>query len=120
MNWRKVWVVARHEYLTNIRRTGFIIMTAIVPAMGLLALLFGAFFSGQARQLGAFLERQFDTGGKRIGVVDRSGRFSPLLPEYQEDFVLYEGMEEARAALEANEVQMILEIGEDYVETGRV
>jgi len=62
MDWRKVWVVARHEYLTNVRRAGFIIMTAAVPALGILVLLFGAFFAGQARQLGAFFERQFEVG----------------------------------------------------------
>jgi len=120
MDWRKVWVVARHEYTTNVRRAGFIIMTAIVPVLGLVVLLFGVFFAGQARQIGAMLAQQFDTGGKRIGVVDRSGRFSPILPEYQEDFVLYENLAEAEAALQADEVQIVLEIGEDYLETGRV
>jgi ABC-type Na+ efflux pump permease subunit len=73
MSWHKVWVVARHEYLTNVRRAGFIIMTAIVPALGVLALMFGAFFAGQARQLGDFFRRQFDIGDKAIGVVDQSG-----------------------------------------------
>ena len=72
MDWHKVWVVARHEYLVNVRRAGFIIMTAIVPVLGLAVLLFGAFFGGQARQLGAFFEKQFDVGDKAIGVVDES------------------------------------------------
>ena len=35
MDWRKVWVVTRHEYLTNVRRVGFIIMTASVPVLGI-------------------------------------------------------------------------------------
>jgi ABC-2 type transport system permease protein len=111
MDWRKVWVVARHEYLTHVRRAGFIIMTAIVPLLGIVALLFGAFFAGQARQLGAFFERQFEVGDAPIGVVDESGYFSTILPEYQEDFVTYESEAQAKAALQAEE---------DYVETGRV
>ena len=35
MDWRKVWIVARHEYLTNIRRAGFIIMTALSLLTGM-------------------------------------------------------------------------------------
>jgi len=120
MDWRKVWVVARHEYLTNVRRAGFIIMTAIVPVLGIVVLLFGAFFAGQARQLGAFFEKQFDVGDKAIGVVDESGYFSHILPAYQADFVPYGSEGEAEAALETEEVSKVLIIGEDYLETGRV
>jgi len=120
MDWRKVWVVTRHEYLINVRRAGFIIMTAIVPALGIIVLVFGALFAGQARQLGAFFEQQFDVGDKAIGVVDESGYFSPILPEYQEDFVSYGSEEEAEAALMTEEVSKVLVIGEDYLETGQV
>ena len=77
MDWWKVWVVARHEYLTNVRRAGFIIMTAIIPALGIIGLLLGALFAGQASRLGDFFEEQFDVGSKRTGVVDASGYFSP-------------------------------------------
>ena len=120
MDWHKIWVVARHEYLTNVRRAGFIIMTAIVPLLGIVVLLFGAFFAGQAQQLGAFFERQFEVGDAPIGVVDGSGYFSPILPEYQEDFVPYESQEEAEIALEAEDVSKVLVIGEDYLGTGQV
>ncbi len=58
MDWRKVWVVARHEYLVNVRRVGFIIMTLIVPVMGIAALLFGTLFAGEARQLGNLVAEQ--------------------------------------------------------------
>jgi ABC-2 type transport system permease protein len=120
MDWRRVWVVARHEYLTNVRRVGFIIMTATIPLLGIVVLLVGAFFSGQARQLGEFFERQFEIGEAAIGVVDESGYFSPILPAYREDFVPYENEAEAEAALKSEEVSRVLLIGEDYLETGRV
>lgn len=120
MDWRRIWVVARHEYLTNVRRVGFIIMTATIPLLGIVVLLVGAFFSGQARQLGEFFERQFEIGEAAIGVVDESGYFSPILPAYREDFVLYENEAEAEAALKSEEVSRVLLIGEDYLETGRV
>jgi len=120
MDWHKVWVVARHEYLVNVRRAGFIIMTAIVPLLGIVVLLFGAFFTGQARKLGEFFEKQFEVGDTAIGVVDGSGYFSPILPPYQEDFVIYGSEAEAEAALEAEEVSKVLVIEEDYLETGQV
>jgi len=120
MDWRKVWVVARHEYLTNVRRAGFIIMTAIVPVLGIAVLLFGALFAGQARKLGEFFEKQFEVGDTAIGVVDGSGYFSSILPEYQEDFVLYGSEAEAETDLKAEEISKVLIIGEDYLETGRV
>ncbi len=120
MDWRKVWVVARHEYLHSVRRPGFIIMTAIVPLFGILVLFVGTFFAGQASRLGDFFVEQFDSTSQRIGVVDRSGYFTPILPEYRERFLLYEGESEAETALLAEEVTTVLVIGEDYLETGRV
>ena len=120
MNWRKIWVVARHEYLTNVRRAGFIIMTALAPALGIIVLLFGAFFAGQAQKLGAFFERQFEVGDAPIGVVDGSGYFSPILPAYQTDFIAYGSEEEAEVALRAEDISKVLVINADYVETGQV
>jgi ABC-2 type transport system permease protein len=120
MDWRRIWVVARHEYLTNVRRAGFIIMTASIPLLGILVLLVGTFFSGQAQQLGEFFERQFEVGEKAIGVVDESGYFSPILPAYRGDFILYENETEAETALKSEEVSRVLLIGADYLETGRV
>jgi ABC-2 type transport system permease protein len=120
MDWRKVWVVARHEFLTNVRRAGFIIMTAIVPALGIVTLLIGALFAGQAMQALESFAQQFDIGDKPIGVVDESGAFSPILPEYQRDFIPYESEKAAEAALQAEEISKVLLIGEDYLETGRV
>jgi ABC-2 type transport system permease protein len=120
VNWRKIWVVARHEYSTNVRRTGFIIMTALVPLLGVVGLLLGTLFVGQARQIAEFLERQFEVGAQPIGVVDGSGLFSPIQPAYRDDFVLYESETEAEAALTAEEISKALLIGEDYLESGRV
>jgi ABC-2 type transport system permease protein len=120
MDWRKVWVVARHEYLTNVRRTGFIIMTAIVPLLGIAVLMFVTLFAGQAQQLGDLLAEQFDMAGKLTGVVDRSGYFSSILAEYQDSFMLYESESQAEEALLAEEIASILVMEEDYLETGLV
>lgn len=120
MNWRKVWTIARHEYLTNVRRTGFIVMTALIPALGLIALLLIVLLMPRGDEVADWLERQFDVGRKPIGVVDRSGYFTPILPEYRETFVLYESQEAAEAALRAEELQAVLVIGEDYLNSGEI
>ncbi len=120
MNWRKILVIARHEYLINVKRLGFIIMTAIVPALGVIGLLMATILGGEARQIGDFLERQFAGDGEPSAVVDSSGIFYPIQPEYQEDFVPFQSEEAAREALEAGEISRALLIPEDYLETGRV
>ncbi len=120
MNWRKIWTITRHEYLTNVRRTGFIIMTAIIPALGLIILILVALLLPRGDAVANWLEQQFDIGRKPIGVVDRSGYFTPIMPEYQETFILYGDSEEAEAALRADKLQAVLLIGEDYLETGRI
>lgn len=120
MNWRKVWVVARHEYVVNVKRTGFIIMTAILPLLGIVGLLFATLFSGQAQQIGDFFEQQFEVGDKPIGVVDHSGYFSPILPEYGDDFLSYGSEAKAEEGLKAEEISKAMLIGEDYLESGAI
>ncbi len=120
MNWRKVWVVARHEYVINVKRTGFIIMTAILPLLGIVGLLFATLFSGQAQQIGDFFEQQFEVGDKPIGVVDHSGYFFPILPEYEDDFLSYESEAKAEESLKAEEISKAMLIGEDYLESGEI
>jgi len=80
---RKIWVIARHEYLVNIRRTGFILMTALVPLLGAITLVVMAFFSGEATN---FFQRTFSSEPKKVSVVDASGVFTPILPEFREEF----------------------------------
>jgi len=114
---RKIWTIARHEYLVNVRRPGFIIMTALVPLLGALGLVVASFFGGQAS---AFFERQFAPEPKQIGVVDHLGAFTPVLPAYQERYHLFADEEAGREALRADEIATLLVIPKDYVESGQV
>lgn len=120
MDWRKIWVVARHEYVTNVKRTGFIIMTAIVPLLGIVGLLFATLLAGQAQQIGDFFAQQFEVGHKPIGVVDHTGYFSPILPDYQDDFVAYASEAQAEEALKAEEISKAMVFPETYLATGEV
>lgn len=114
---REIWIVARHEYLVNVRRLGFILMTLLLPALGLLGLAVAAFAGGQA---GAFLEQQFAPQLQAIGVVDHSGLFTPILPEYADRFRLFATEAEGREALRAREVSVLLVFPADYVARGQV
>ncbi len=113
----KVWIIARHEYFTNLRRPGFLFTTALIPVLGALALLVGTFFSGQAL---SFLEGVFVSDNAQTAVVDRSGLFTPLLPEYEGDYLLLDDEEAGRAAVMAEELSRMFVIPSDYLATGKV
>ena len=113
----KMWVIARHEYGINVRRAGFIIMTAIVPALGIIGLLGATLLGGQ---LPAFLESQFASMPSKVGVVDELGGFTPILPAYHERFTLYSDESAGRDAVRRDDVGSLLVIPADYVSSGDV
>jgi ABC-2 type transport system permease protein len=114
---RKVLIVARQEYLVNVRRVGFIVMTLLVPLLGAAGLFVAAFFGGQAA---AFLASTFVPEEGNVGIVDQMGAFTPLLPQYEEQFTLYGDQEEGRAAVRDKVIDSLLVIPEDYLDTGKV
>jgi len=114
---RKVFIVARHEYLVNVRRVGFIVMTALVPLLGAAGLFVAAFFGGQAA---SFLASTFVPEEGNIGIVDELGAFTPILPEYEELIHLYPNEEQGRAAVRSEEMASLLIVPEDYIDTGKV
>ena len=113
----KIWLIAWHEYRVNVRRPGFIIMTLLIPLLGLLALLIGAFFGGQA---GDALVEVFAGSNRSVAVVDQSGRFTPLLPEYADSYRLFASEEEGVAAVQGETARRLIVIPADYVESGRI
>ncbi len=113
----KIWIIARHEYLTNVRRGGFIFMTALIPVLGLIALIIGAFFSGQAMTL---LASQFEREEGVMGLVDDQGSFVPVLPDYQDRFRVFESEEAGRDALAAEAISALIVIPEHYLESGEI
>lgn len=115
---RALWTIAWHEYATNVRRPGFIFATLLVPALGLIGVIVATFFSGQA---GQFFESQFTPDGPRqVGVVDASGLYTPVAPEFAQDFRNYPDEAAARQAFVGREIAGYLVIRADYVATGRV
>jgi len=113
----RIWEVARQEFLTNVKRSGFIIATIAVPLLGVVTVGIAGLFGGQ---VGEFLEDTFTGQGTMVAYVDHSGLFTPLLPDYAGKYIPYEGESEAKAALMADEVGSYLVIAQGYLESGEV
>lgn len=113
---KMTWIIAWHEYVTNVRRPGFIFTTLLFPALGVIGLVIAAFFSGQASE---FFRTTFAPDGSNlVGVVDRSGLFTPVPEAFADQFVAFPDEEAARRALVADELAAYLVIPDDYVTSG--
>ena len=113
---RAILLVAWQELIVNLRRPSFIIMTLLIPALGLIALLASSLFGGE---LGTFFEEQF-VNQKVVGYVDQSGLIKADLPGYEGQFAAYADESQARAALLAKEIDSYFVLPADYVQSGMV
>ena len=114
---RQTLLVAGQELWVNLRRPGFIIMTLLVPALGLVALLLASAFGSD---VGGFIESQFVPEVVATGYVDHSGVVNSDLFQYAGAYIAYPDEEAAREALLSEEVDSFVVLPEDYMETGRV
>jgi ABC-2 type transport system permease protein len=114
----KAWIIARHEFIVNVRRPAYIIFTLAVPILGVLGLIVAAFFGGHAMN---FLEDQLVADDdKKTGIVDESGLFTPMQPNFAQDFQSFADAQLGRAALRADEISSLAIIPADYLETGEI
>ncbi len=114
---RQTLLVAGQELWVNLRRPGFILMTLLVPALGGVALLLGSVLGSDVE---GFLESQFTPQTTLAGYVDHSGLLHADLPLYTGRFVSYPDEASGRGALLAEEIDSLVVLPEDYMETGRV
>jgi len=114
---REIMLVAGQELITNLRRPGYIIMTLLIPALGVLALLAASLFGGE---LGSFFETQFEPQQDIIGYVDQAAVLRPELAGYEARFRAFDAESDARAALVAKEIDSFFLLPPDYVQTGKV
>ncbi len=114
---KEILLVAGQELIVNLRRPGFIIMTLLVPALGLVALLVASMFGGEVR---GFLKSQFAPEKEAIGYVDHSGLLKADLPHYAGQFTRFPDEASARAALLRNEVSSYFVLPSEYLQTGTV
>jgi ABC-2 type transport system permease protein len=114
---RQTFLVASQELWVSIRRPGFIIMTLMIPALGLVVLLLASTFGGQ---VGDFFESQFSPGDRATGYVDHSGLLTADLAANTGEFIPYPDETTARQALLAGDLDSYFVLPADYLETGRV
>jgi ABC-2 type transport system permease protein len=108
----KTGLIIKHEFITSIRRTGFIIMTLIVPVIGLLAIAAVIFISGSIKPGPVEL--------LKIGYVDKPGGFEQYTAQRSITLVPYATETEANRALVSGEIKEYFVIPADYVAKGVV
>ncbi|MGJ3238413.1 MAG: ABC transporter permease [Anaerolineae bacterium] len=103
-----IWLVAQHEFMTNIRKRSFLFAVFGVPL--LMAAIFGITFFAQIQA--------FEGGivAERIGYVEQS----ELIELDSDMFVSYNTVGAATQALEAGEVDVFFVIPPLYISTGEV
>ena len=109
----KTVLIFRHEFVTLIRRTGFIVMTVAVPLIGLFVILGGQIFSSS--QGGGGPVEQV-----KIGYVDLASVITGHQQEGNFEFVAYGDVETANQALLAKTVSEYIVITPDYIGTGAI
>jgi ABC-2 type transport system permease protein len=114
---RNVWIIGRHEFLTALLRPSFIIITILIPLLGLVSLGVAAFAGGQAS---SFIDRQFNGQTSPTGIVDQSGLFTPILPNYRDQYQAFPDEASAKVALQRGKIDVLVIFPADYMQTGRI
>jgi len=105
----KTLLIFRHEFLHTIKRTGFIIMTLIVPLVALLAIGVYQLISGIAKPAVEITT---------IGYVDESGGFGQFTSQGNIKLVRFDALDEATKALVKGDIKEYFVIPSDYVSIG--
>ena len=110
---KKTGIIARHEFITTIRRIPYILLTLSLPVLGLLGMLV---YMGVANWSGDGAPPE----ELKIGYVDNIGIFNDYTSPDGAVFIVYDTNDEAREALFTEELNEFFIIPEDYVETGLI
>ena len=107
----KTLLIFNHEFRTTLKRTGFIVMTFIVPLIALLAI--GAYhvISGAIKP-----SEEIDS----YGYIDKLGGFVQYTDQGKIKFVSYNSPEDANKYLAINDIKGYFIIPADYPDTGLV
>lgn len=105
----KTLLIFRHEFLQTIKRTGFIVLTLILPVLALLAIGIFHIASGMT---------QPPEEVNKIGYVDETGSFYQFTTRGNIIFVRIDTPEAATQALLDKDIKEYFVIPQDYVSTG--
>ncbi len=117
MSMNKIAIIAWHEYSVNVRRIGFIFVTLLFPALGLLGLVVGALFAGQATNL---VRTQFTPQVRTAGIVDHSKLFTPIPAQFANRYVEFPDEDTAKQTLLSDKIGSFVVIPTDYLATGKI
>ncbi|HOC77317.1 MAG TPA: ABC transporter permease [Methanofastidiosum sp.] len=107
----KTKIVALTEFITNVKRKEFIILTLLLPLILLTSMVIPLFFMQT-------VSHEKET----LGIVDETGIVMPVLEERYTDYLIKEiaNAEEARQLLENNNISSYIIIEKDFIEKGKV
>jgi ABC-2 type transport system permease protein len=105
----KTLLIFRHEFLYTIKRTGFIIMTLIVPLIALLAIGVSQIISGVAKPSAEEV---------KIGYVDKWGGFDQYTRQGNLILVRFDTSDDANKAMVESDIKEYFVITPDYASTG--
>jgi ABC-2 type transport system permease protein len=106
----KTTLIFRHEFVSTLKRVGFIVMTLIVPVLALLGI-------GVFRLVGEIM-KPAAVEQVTIGYVDQVGGFDGYTVQGNIHFVLYQTPELATKAMVDKSVSEYFVIPPDYLTTG--
>ncbi|MGD9117055.1 MAG: ABC transporter permease [Dehalococcoidia bacterium] len=106
----KTYLIFRHEFLNAIKRKGFIIMTLIVPVLGLLGI---GIFSLVSTSAGPTLVET-----TTIGYVDEIGGFDEYTTQANIELVSFDTQDDATSALISGDVAEYFVVPEEYTTNG--
>ena len=109
----KTWIIARHEFLTAVKRTSYVLITLSFPILALLGM---GIYQGVSMIGGEGAPPE----EKVIGYVDDAGLINSSASSDSIVFVAYNTSEEPEAALLEGNISEYYFIPQDYIERGAV
>lgn len=107
----KTFLIFRREFLQTIKRTGFIILTLILPVLALLAIGIVHITSGIIKP---------PTEATKIGYVDEAGGFDQFTTQGNLLLVRFDSPEAAINALTGKDIKEYFIIPKDYISAGMI
>lgn len=105
----KTVLIARHEFVTNVRRKAFIILTLALPLLVLMVML--------ASQIIVGLQKP-PVKIEKIGYVDETGAFNQYTQQDTTELVRFGSQDDANNALLNKNIKEYFVIPGDYIDTG--
>lgn len=115
---KNTWVVFMYELRQTFLKRGFLFTLFGIPLLGLAIFLFISSSTGGDSE-SSLSEIEFDLQGIEVaGYVDHTGEFLDAGELAQEVTIRYETLEDARQALEVDDVDVVFVIPESYFDEG--